>query len=87
MKPRRMAIWGVTALGAFTVWRLREQGQMEDRFLEEGVEPDVAESAADLFIPFWSFVTYAEISGDMGAAGNDEWIAYAEESVEVIRLM
>ena len=87
MKTRRSIIWGVTGLGAFTVWRLREQGQLEDRFIEEGVSPAIAASATSLFLPFWSFLTYTEVANEMGDAESSEWIAYAEETTGVIQLL
>jgi hypothetical protein len=67
MKPKQWRIPLFAGMG-FTGWRLLQQGQLARRFVAADVDPGDASIAAAQLIPFWSFVTYADLTNTIESA-------------------
>jgi len=60
--------WPLFAGIGFTAWRLLQQGQLARRFVAADVDPGDASIAAAQLIPFWSTVTYADLTNTIESA-------------------
>lgn len=67
MKAKGTTVAASLGVG-FTLWRLWERGKLSSRFVLADVAPQDAGVAAAQFLPFFSFVTYKDITNTIESA-------------------
>jgi hypothetical protein len=80
MKSKNLK-WIVLVSAGFTGWRIFERGRLSSRFVATGlVDPGDASIASGQLIPFWSTVTYKDLTNtiETSAAPGQIENTYAE---------
>ena len=77
MTKRPLMLAGISVTAAYLLWRVREQGRLVTAFLENGVDEEAADQAADALIPFFSLATYNDVVGAFAPSSRSEWQEYA----------